>query len=880
MSISKQDFSKAKRLWQSAVTGPDASLWDDDLDWDEDEFADDSGDSFDRKKLLALLLLLLGWGERRASEITDDLVSGRITEGPWSSAMSDLATSLAIAAGVLAYGGVGNVTGSKDATDSIESVISAQQKYLSGFIDEVKSGDSTLGPGTVNRAKLYGSATYSSYFNLARKREEDGGMEWERRIIDSGNPCEDCIAYASQGWQPIGTLPDIGDSECQVNCRCEFQYGTGPAPAVIQEYNGRLFHVHSYGEKVNMPYSGPSDAKLPENVKKLSKAKRTQWIAIFNKAKTAGKEDAAAFQLANGVVMGKKADEPDDAMEGVDPKAKVDPSEDDPNETEPDDDPDDKQEASDPGVDAVHVDGPLTTKNPKSHTAAYVQHLTGQLKKSGRFTDDEMATMMRAARAHAGGKGKTKAMAETIGNGSLSAKVNMVQSAINAEFNKPSPFSGYSGWTSTEAVFDDYAIIRADDGQLYRCDYSIDGDTIIFGDPVEVIETYVVATEVADICANGKSYRLFNECNFAEPPDWVPFLPKPGEYKHPQYGDVKITKKRNKNFIDNFKDGIYQKNLPINVEHQASLSGAVGWVKDLRMNEDEGVDAKVEWNERGKALIEDDRYKYFSPEWFDKWEDPATEKTHSDIAVGGAICVRPFFKEGSLKPLVASEKGLFFAESDAENESKEHFYFFTAATPISNPKGGTMPEVETPAAVQAPGMTEDQNKQFTELQSKVTEQDTLLKTLSEQKAAADNQVKEMSEKVAKIEKEAQVKRFNDEVKGRTEGGIQWVGKSDKHVTKLEQIADKFGEDSDFFKEYIEEQRTHSRQLEQSRMFGEVGSDAVEVNQSTATGKLKVMAEAIRKENPKLSAEQAQVEALTRNPDLYKQYNKELQMGVN
>jgi len=50
-----------------------------------------------------------------------------------------------------------------------------------------------------------------------------------------------------------------------------------------------------------MPYTGPDDASLPANVKKLPTPKIKQWIGIFNSAIKQGKPEAAAFAMANGV---------------------------------------------------------------------------------------------------------------------------------------------------------------------------------------------------------------------------------------------------------------------------------------------------------------------------------------------------------------------------------------------------------------------------------------------------------------------------------------------------------------------------------------------------------------------------------------------------
>jgi len=50
-----------------------------------------------------------------------------------------------------------------------------------------------------------------------------------------------------------------------------------------------------------MPYTGPDDASLPANVKKLPAPKRAQWVKVFNDAMKSNKPEAAAFAMANGM---------------------------------------------------------------------------------------------------------------------------------------------------------------------------------------------------------------------------------------------------------------------------------------------------------------------------------------------------------------------------------------------------------------------------------------------------------------------------------------------------------------------------------------------------------------------------------------------------
>jgi hypothetical protein len=84
------------------------------------------------------------------------------------------------------------------------------------------------------------------------KRPKPGGpIKWERRKL--GNPptghCSDCPPLADMGWQPIGTLPDIGDTECGGFCWCWFEYSDSVEPPAA----GKLNAPGSAGNAIPQP---------------------------------------------------------------------------------------------------------------------------------------------------------------------------------------------------------------------------------------------------------------------------------------------------------------------------------------------------------------------------------------------------------------------------------------------------------------------------------------------------------------------------------------------------------------------------------------------------------------------------------------------------
>lgn len=523
--------------------------------------------------------------------------------------------------------------------------------------------------------------------------------------------------------------------------------------------------------------------------------------------------------------------------------------------------------------------------------------------KDGALTADEWDAAVRTARGHAGGKMRAdKARAA----GELSH--DAVRMALNAAVRSELEAAGHGrehglGCWALE-VYDRYFVYEQESAEgiaLYRRSYLIDADgAVTLGEPVRVQRevTYLplkAAHELADLCAEAGPCRLFVEAPqaiaLAEPPAWIPLLPKPGKYTHPKWGEIAITAARNKRFVANFAAKVYQEQVPVDAEHQTKLSGALGWITELRANDDGSVDGKVNWTDRGEKLVEADRFKYTSAEWWDEWDDPATGQKHQDVLIGAALTTRPFFKAPSLRPLVASERGLSLPAADA-TPGPELILFALASTGEAAAVAGAPPPAHAPSppaaapvqevtmsdtitADQVKSMTEQlaaQSKQLAELQA---ERDAV-KAMAETQAAA---VKAATEQLAAMHTQARRKRFSEIVTGQGEDheGARWYGATDGNVTLLERMADAFGEESDTFKAHVERQRALAEQLRRSALFAEIGRDSVDLSGTAAARVARMASERAKAENVDLAAAQSRVFA--ENPDLYERYREETSVRV-
>ena len=145
--------------------------------------------------------------------------------------------------------------------------------------------------------------------------------------------------------------------------------------------------------------------------------------------------------------------------------------------------------------------------------------------------------------------------------------------------------------------------------------------------------------------------QIFSESG--EFPKEIQVLPI-GKWNHPRFGPIVITREDTEQFKQNFDNGL-RKDIPITEGHESfDEKPAVGWFVELINKGGNGLYASIDWNKKGKTLLSEKSYKYFSPEFYSEYEDPETREIHKNVLVGGALTNKPYFKE--LEAVVLSEQ--------------------------------------------------------------------------------------------------------------------------------------------------------------------------------------------------------------------------------
>ncbi len=131
---------------------------------------------------------------------------------------------------------------------------------------------------------------------------------------------------------------------------------------------------------------------------------------------------------------------------------------------------------------------------------------------------------------------------------------------------------------------------------------------------------------------------------------WLQAFPI-GEYDHPVYGKIKMTIERARNMASGVISKVRGIDIAIDYGHDSG-GEAAGWVTSAEARTD-GLWLFVEWTEKAATAIREGAYRYFSPEYMDKWKHPQSGDEFTDVVLGGGLTNRPFLK--NILPVNLSE---------------------------------------------------------------------------------------------------------------------------------------------------------------------------------------------------------------------------------
>jgi len=159
----------------------------------------------------------------RMNNLTQQLIDSQVSLAEWQSGMMEQIKLSHTAAAAASRGGWAQM--SQADWGAAGRMVRDQYDFLRNFANQIADGTQALDGRALVRADLYGDAPRGTFEEMRRRYETlMNGMEEERRVLGEADHCEDCLDAAAEGWQPIGSLPAIGDSVCLTRCHCKFAY--------------------------------------------------------------------------------------------------------------------------------------------------------------------------------------------------------------------------------------------------------------------------------------------------------------------------------------------------------------------------------------------------------------------------------------------------------------------------------------------------------------------------------------------------------------------------------------------------------------------------------------------------------------------------------
>jgi hypothetical protein len=159
----------------------------------------------------------------RMNLLSQQLINQTISLSDWQIGMTEEIKLMHVTATASANGGWAQV--SQSDWGKAGANIKEQYQYLNNFADQIASGQQALDGRFMVRSDMYGDAARGTFEDIRFKSMEEDGFEEEIRVLEPGaDHCDGCVEQANLGWQPMGTLDDIGDEECGVRCKCNKRY--------------------------------------------------------------------------------------------------------------------------------------------------------------------------------------------------------------------------------------------------------------------------------------------------------------------------------------------------------------------------------------------------------------------------------------------------------------------------------------------------------------------------------------------------------------------------------------------------------------------------------------------------------------------------------
>lgn len=160
--------------------------------------------------------------------LTLDLEDKKITTQQWYDGVSKNIKSIHGLSASLSKGGWAQMEDND--WQLVKDISKEQLGYFNDFARDLDTGNIPLDGNVLRRVNQYIAAGRSTAEEMKRHVMLEKATH-EKRLLGPADHCRTqdgllgCWELFKLGWQPIGTLPKIGETPCYQNCHCKFIFG-------------------------------------------------------------------------------------------------------------------------------------------------------------------------------------------------------------------------------------------------------------------------------------------------------------------------------------------------------------------------------------------------------------------------------------------------------------------------------------------------------------------------------------------------------------------------------------------------------------------------------------------------------------------------------
>jgi len=160
-------------------------------------------------------------------DISRQLQRGEITSQQWYWMVRDKVRVAHSLSAIVVSGGFDAMTAAK--WGKVGGLTKFHYNKLNNLAKEINEG-LPLNGHFLQRTGMYAEAARSTGEEVKRAKSESNGSTEEARILGQADHCTTrkgvlgCVELAAKGYQPINTLPRIGQTPCLTRCKCHFVY--------------------------------------------------------------------------------------------------------------------------------------------------------------------------------------------------------------------------------------------------------------------------------------------------------------------------------------------------------------------------------------------------------------------------------------------------------------------------------------------------------------------------------------------------------------------------------------------------------------------------------------------------------------------------------